>query len=283
MTLKNCSCDKNGFSLVELIVALTIISIMTGILMRFFVISSVGEKIATELDYMSNIGQKTIEQFKSASTTDDFYNLLNEFGYVTKPIDAPVMDYVSYFTNEWIETDGSSGNQRYQMVTTIYAPSDELEGFTGGYGDDAEVNISNFGVLKLEYDEAFQRYVLSTTGSSPQYLTIAPEKEIIIVKLNLSGNSTNTDSIQFVNDLGNTSSSVPGYDQIHKDLLKVRIYRDVTNHSLVTASGNVVYVEETETATEKSGLYKIQVQFYDLNKDSALLGTFNGNKYGGVQ
>jgi prepilin-type N-terminal cleavage/methylation domain-containing protein len=267
-----------GFSLVELIVTIAIFGLLSGVLMKFFVISATGETIASEKNQALTIGSKMVEQFKYVGALDDYIDTINGGTWVTRDIEADSESLRAYFDSNWSYVETAS-EARYQMDITITYPTSVTTG-VGAVSGDFDVTFDISGTIQLTVDDAGTVYTLLASGLSNQTLTI-PAEELTFLTLTLNLTGSGLGSVDIENKLSAASSSL-AYDDVADDVLRVAVYRNADNESTISTVGNVNITDYGAYDTAASGVYTITVTMRD-HKSGETIGVYTGSKYGGVE
>ncbi|MBS7527882.1 type II secretion system protein [Fusibacter paucivorans] len=270
--------SEYGFSLVELIITIAILGLLSGILMKFFVISATGETIASEKNQALTIGNQMVEQFKYIGTLDDYFNTINNGTWVTREIVTNAENLRAYFDSNWSYV-ATAGEARYQMDIAIAYPSQVTTG-VGAVSGDFDVTFDTSGTIQLIVDDAGTTYTLLASGLPNQTMAIPVEDvSTLTLTLNLTGSGLGSVNIQ--NDLSTAESSL-AYDEIRDDILRVAVYRNADNESAIDTEGNVNLTDYGVYDSSASGVYTITVTMSD-RKSGETIGVYTGSKYGGVE
>jgi len=269
-----------GFSLVELIITIAIFGLISGVLMRFFVIAGTAENIANDRQQTASISQTILENFKHSDDMTSFINTINNGSVDSYETTTSLETIKVSLTKAWEYTTLENDNAFYEMVITVTHPSENIRLPQTSF--DLALDLDSAATVTLTAVEDPSRglcYRVDNGDGETEMRNIdIHSTEPVTLLLNLKG--AGTGEVIVKNDLI-AATDVIFYDAYKNNVLNVTLNRSVDNAYLVSQIGSgIVTIAELEDA-ETKGVYTIKVAF-NKKSTSENLGVFIGKKYGGM-
>jgi len=269
-----------GFSLVELIITIAIFGLVSGALMRFFVIAGTAENIASDRQQTAAIGQTILENFKHSDNMTSFLNTINDGNFDSHETTDSLETIKLSLTKEWAYTRFDNENAYYELVITVTYPSESLMTSAASY--DFELDIETAATVTLTAVEDPSRglcYMIDDGDGYTEKRNIdINSNDPISVLLNLKG--TGTGDVIVKNDLI-SASDIIFYDSFKNNMINLTLNRSQDNESIVTQIGSGTIIMSALSDANTTGVYTIRIAFNKLST-SENLNVIIGKKYGGM-
>gem|GEM_PF-2158440 len=272
----------SGFSLVEIIITIAIFGLLSGVLMRFFVIAGTAENIAYDRQQTDAIGQTILETFKHSDNVTDFIDTINngDFNVEVSSETGQIETLVANLTKNWAYTSVGSDNAYYELVITLTSPSESLVTPVTSFDFDLDIETATIVTLTAVEDPSRGLCYMIDDGdgyTEKQNIDINSNEPITLL-LNLKGSGTGDVTVK--NDLI-AASDIIFYDSFKNNKLSVTLNRSEDNEFIVTQIGSSAGPISELSDASTTGVYTIRIAFNKLST-SENLDVLIGKKYGGM-
>lgn len=268
--IEKLNSNNRGFSLIELVMAIAIISIVSTALLQMFVTSAEGTRAVTNLDNANVLVQSSLDLFKSDPEPENFF--LPILGWDTIPDldDETATSYTGSkdFTSDWSEWSTSSASApKFRLETTIEKTITEVE--IPNVQDDyiARIDASGTATVSIEINQVGTNYnVASSLGNGSG--AVADYSSVIPIEIT-------TDSIVNLTVLNNID------DKLIKVYVKNSDGFEANLNSGNSTIGGGIRITDSVSTEESNFQYSLTSSVTDIDTGEVIIDGIS-KKYNGI-
>lgn len=266
---KNTLINRQGFSLVEMIVAIAIMTIISASLLKVFVISAQVQKSAYDMDMGSAKATEIIELYKKNQSTTGIHLAIPGGTEI-----VPGSSYEWRYDFKW-QTTVDPSQVKYVMKLTLTPPAVVVNApdIITRFAVSENITTGRTIMLKNHLTDT-SKMVVEVSGSTPVVINRSDYTLMVPVRVLYNGAINGIQNIIY-NEVLDRSLKV--YQ------VKTQTSGDYGTPAISSEGGGVIVTNTIQEQTKTSGLYQITVQMEDAAGNIISTSQFDGAHYGGNQ